>query len=57
MKVEEVRIDSISNHSKNPKQHPEKQLRLLEESIKRFGWTNPVNLVFSRFLYFVGGIC
>ena len=44
MKVEEVRIDSISNHSKNPKQHPEKQLRLLEESIKRFGWTNPVIL-------------
>ena len=44
MKVEEVRIDSISNHSKNPKQHPDKQLRLLEESIKRFGWTNPVIL-------------
>ena len=44
MKVEEVRIDSISNHSKNPKQHPDKQIRLLEESIKRFGWTNPVIL-------------
>ena len=44
MKVEEVRIDSISNHSKNPKQHPDKQLRLLEESIKRFGFTNPVIL-------------
>ncbi len=44
MQVEEVRIDSISNHSKNPKQHPDKQIRLLEESIKRFGWTNPVIL-------------
>ena len=44
MEIEEVRIDSISNHSKNPKQHPDKQIRLLEESIKRFGWTNPVIL-------------
>jgi ParB-like chromosome segregation protein Spo0J len=44
VKIEEVRIDSISNHSKNPKQHSDKQLRLLEESIKRFGWTNPVIL-------------
>lgn len=44
MKIEEVRIDEISNHERNPKQHPEKQLRLLEESIKRFGWTNPVIL-------------
>ena len=44
MKIEEVRIDEISNHEKNPKQHPDKQIRLLEESIKRFGWTNPVIL-------------
>ena len=44
MKIEEVGIDEISNHEKNPKQHPDKQLRLLQESIKRFGWTNPVIL-------------
>ena len=44
VKIEEVRIDEISNHEKNPKQHPDKQIRLLEESIKRFGWTNPVIL-------------
>ena len=44
MKIEEIRIDEISNHEKNPKQHPDKQIRLLEESIKRFGWTNPVIL-------------
>lgn len=44
MKIEEVRIDEISNHERNPKQHPDKQIRLLEESIKRFGWTNPVIL-------------
>lgn len=44
MKIEEIRIDEISNHERNPKQHPDKQIRLLEESIKRFGWTNPVIL-------------
>jgi DNA modification methylase len=44
VKIEEVRIDEISNHERNPKQHPDKQIRLLEESIKRFGWTNPVIL-------------
>ena len=44
MKIEEIGIDEISNHERNPKQHPDKQIRLLEESIKRFGWTNPVIL-------------
>ena len=44
MKIEEVRIDSISNHEKNPKIHPENQIRLIEKSMKRFGWTNPVLL-------------
>jgi len=44
VKIEEIRIDEISNHERNPKQHPDKQIRLLEESIKRFGWTNPVIL-------------
>ena len=44
MQVEEVRIDEISNHPSNPKIHPDKQIRLLQESIKKFGWTNPVIL-------------
>ena len=44
MQIEEVRIDEISNHPKNPKQHPETQIRLIKKSIKRFGWTNPVIL-------------
>ncbi|MCK9592331.1 MAG: site-specific DNA-methyltransferase [Methanoregula sp.] len=44
MKIEKVKISDIETHPRNPKQHPEKQLRLLEESIKRFGWTNPVIL-------------
>ncbi len=44
MQIEEVRIDEISNHPSNPKIHPEKQIRLIEKSIKRFGYTNPVIL-------------
>lgn len=44
MQVEEVRIDSISNHERNPKIHEDKQIRLIEKSIKKFGYTNPVIL-------------
>jgi len=44
MQIEEVRIDEISNHPTNPKIHPENQIRLLQKSIKKFGYTNPVIL-------------
>ena len=44
MQIEEVRIDEIERHPRNPKTHPEKQIRLIEKSIKRFGYTNPVIL-------------
>lgn len=44
MQIEEVKISDISNHQKNPKVHPDKQIRLIEKSMKRFGWTNPVLL-------------
>lgn len=44
MKIEEVRIDEISNHPTNPKIHPDNQIRLLQKSIKRFGYTAPVIL-------------
>ena len=44
MQIEEIRIDEISNHPSNPKIHPEKQIRLIQESIKKFGYTNPVIL-------------
>jgi len=42
--TEEVRIDEISLHPKNPKIHSEKQIRLIEKSIQRFGWTEDVIL-------------
>lgn len=44
MQIEEVKITDIENNSKNPKVHPEKQIRLIEKSIKKFGYTNPVIL-------------
>lgn len=44
MQIEEVRIDEISNHPTNPKIHPDNQIRLLQKSIKKFGYTNPVIL-------------
>jgi len=44
MQIEEVRIEDIENHPTNPKIHPDKQIRLIQESIKKFGWTNPVIL-------------
>jgi ParB-like chromosome segregation protein Spo0J len=44
MQIEEVRIDSISLNERNPKIHTDKQIKLIEQSIKRFGYTNPVIL-------------
>ena len=44
MKIESVKICEISSHEKNPKRHPDNQIKLIEKSIKRFGWTNPVIL-------------
>jgi len=44
MQIEEVRIDEISYHPRNPKTHSDKQISLIEKSIKRFGYTNPVIL-------------
>jgi len=44
MQVEEVKISDIENHPNNPKIHEDKQIRLIEKSIKKFGYTNPVIL-------------
>ncbi len=44
MQIEDVRIDEISPHSRNPKIHTEKQIQKIEASIKRFGWTQDVIL-------------
>jgi hypothetical protein len=42
MKVELVSIESIIPYEKNAKEHPEEQISKLAESIKLFGFTQPV---------------
>lgn len=42
MKVETVDINKLKPFERNPKKHPESQLKKLEKSISEFGWTNPI---------------
>ena len=42
MKITNVKIDDLRPFERNPKIHPESQLKKLEHSISEFGWTNPV---------------
>src|SRR6476646_1733410 len=40
--VERVPISSLKPYPTNPRTHTKKQIRQIAESIKTFGWTNPV---------------
>lgn len=40
--VENVSIKDLEPNSRNAKQHPERQISLLEENINEFGFTNPL---------------
>ena len=42
MKIESVPIDSIKSNPRNAKEHPEHQIALLAENIRRFGITHPI---------------
>ena len=42
MKIVTVEIDKLKPFERNPKKHPEAQLKKLEKSISEFGWTNPI---------------
>ena len=44
MKVEMLKIADIKPFDRNPKIHTQKQLEMLQKSIKEFGFTNPVLL-------------
>src|SRR3989304_3899366 len=37
-----MEIEKITPYSRNAKQHPEKQIKLIAESIKRFGFDSPI---------------
>ena len=40
--VEQVPISSLKPYPTNPRTHSRKQIRQIAESIRTFGWTNPV---------------
>src|SRR5262245_5327080 len=40
--VEQVLISSLKPYPTNPRTHTRKQIRQIAESIRTFGWTNPV---------------
>jgi hypothetical protein len=42
MKIEQVSIDKIAPYSKNAKEHPKKQIQQVANSIKRFGFVQPI---------------
>lgn len=42
MHVSNIPIDELKPFVKNPKKHPEKQIKFLKKSFKEFGWTNPI---------------
>jgi ParB-like chromosome segregation protein Spo0J len=40
--IEQIPTSSFKPYSANPRTHTKKQVRQIAESIKTFGWTNPV---------------
>ena len=42
LSVEQVPITSLKPYANNPRTHTKKQIRQIAESIRTFGWTNPV---------------
>lgn len=42
MKIEQRKISELKKYEKNARKHPEKQIELLAENIKRFGFTTPL---------------
>jgi ParB family chromosome partitioning protein len=42
LKVEMVDIDQIEPYEYNARTHPPEQIDQIVDSIRRFGWTNPV---------------
>lgn len=42
LSIERVPLSALTPSSRNPRTHSEKQLKQIERSISRFGWTNPL---------------
>jgi len=42
LQVESLPLDALKPRARNPRTHSKKQLCQIAESIKTFGWTNPI---------------
>jgi DNA modification methylase len=42
LNIEEIRIDDLKNYTLNAKEHSEKQIQQIAQSIKAFGFNNPI---------------
>ncbi|MDH3582463.1 MAG: ParB/Srx family N-terminal domain-containing protein [Hyphomicrobiales bacterium] len=42
LNVETVPVSSLKPSARNPRTHSKKQLRQIADSIRTFGWTNPI---------------
>jgi ParB-like chromosome segregation protein Spo0J len=42
LKVETVPVSTLKPYAQNPRTHSKKQLRQIADSIRCFGWTNPI---------------
>jgi ParB/RepB/Spo0J family partition protein len=42
LQVEEVPVSLLKSYPTNPRTHTKKQIQQIAESIRTFGWTNPI---------------
>jgi len=42
MKITQIKIEKLKPYENNAKQHPDKQVALIAESLKRFGFVQPI---------------
>ena len=42
LRVETVSVSALKPYARNPRTHTKKQIRQIAESIRTFGWTNPI---------------
>ena len=53
MKIEFIDISQIKPYEKNPRKIPEEAIQMVANSIKKFGWQQPI-VVDKQFIIVVG---
>lgn len=44
MQIVEIKVSDIKPYARNAKKHPDDQVEMIAESIKQFGWAQPLVL-------------